>query len=70
MGWALWLAVPIGATTLAALWAWFRGWRVRRAARPLSTERSVREHGAYLDALVIPARSTVRPERQPVDEPS
>jgi hypothetical protein len=69
MGWALWLAAPVCATALAALWAWLRGWRVRRAARPPSTEQSVREHLAYLDALVIPARSSARPER-PADEPS
>ena len=70
MGWALWLAAPIGATTLAALWAWFRGWRARRAARPPSTEQSVLDHGAYLDALVIPASSAVRPERQSAEDPS
>jgi hypothetical protein len=61
MTWALWLAVPVGATTLAALWSWWRGWRVRRAARPLGTEATVRAHSDYLDALVIPARSSARP---------
>ena len=70
MAWAIWLAAPVVATMLAAVWAWFRGWRVRRAARPPSTEQSVREHSAYLDALVIPARSTARPLREPADEPS
>jgi hypothetical protein len=61
MTWALWLAVPVGATTLAALWSWWRGWRVRRAARPLGTEAAMRAHSDYLDALVIPARSRDRP---------
>jgi hypothetical protein len=60
MTWALWLAVPVGATTLAALTAWIRGVLARRAARPLTTQESVREHGDYLDALVIPAHSTSR----------
>ena len=63
MTWALWLAVPIGATALAAVWAWWRGYRVRRAARPLGTEAAVRAHSRYLDALTIPARSAARPER-------
>jgi hypothetical protein len=61
MTWALWLAVPVGATTLAALWAWVRGWWSRRADRPLSTDEAMRAHSEYLDALVIPARSTARP---------
>ena len=55
MTWALWLAVPVGATALAALWAWWRGYRVRRAGRPLGTEAAVRAHSEYLDALTIPA---------------
>jgi hypothetical protein len=63
MTWALWLAVPIGATALAALWAWWRGYRVRRAGRPLGTEDAVRAHSQYLEALTIPARSAGRPER-------
>jgi hypothetical protein len=58
--WAFWLAVPVGATTLAAVAAWLRGLLARRAARPLTTQESVREHADYLDALVIPARSTAR----------
>jgi hypothetical protein len=61
MTWALWLAVPVGATTLAALWSWLRGWWNRRADRPLSTDQAMRAHSEYLDALVIPARSKVRP---------
>ena len=63
MTWALWLAVPIGATALAAIWVWWRGYRVRRAGRPLGTEAAVRAHSRYLDALTIPARSAARPER-------
>lgn len=61
MTWALWLAVPVGATALAALWSWWRGYRVRRANRPLGTEAAVRAHSDFLDALTIPARSSVRP---------
>jgi len=60
MTWALWLAVPVGATTLAALAAWVHGVLVRRAARPLTTQEAVRSHADYLDALVIPARSPSR----------
>jgi hypothetical protein len=61
MTWAIWLAVPVGATTLAALWSWWRGWLVRRADRPLETEAAMRQHSDYLAALAIPARSAVRP---------
>ncbi|HEY8301614.1 MAG TPA: hypothetical protein VIG48_06930 [Jatrophihabitans sp.] len=60
MTWALWLAVPVGATTLAALWSWWRGYRIRRADRPLGTEAAVRAHSQFLDALTIPARSADR----------
>jgi hypothetical protein len=67
MNWAIWLAVPVGATTLAALWSWLRGWRQRRAARPLGTEAAMRAHSEYLDALVIPARSACRPAARPAD---
>lgn len=63
MTWALWLAVPIGATALAAIWVWWRGYRLRRAARPLGTEAAVRAHSRYLEALTIPASSAARPER-------
>jgi hypothetical protein len=68
MTWALWLAVPVGATTLAALWSWVRGWRVRRAERPLDTEAAVRAHSEYLDALVIPAHSAARPPSRVLSE--
>jgi hypothetical protein len=67
MTWALWLAVPVGATALAALWSWWRGYRVRRANRPLGTEAAVRAHGEFLDALTIPARSSARPS--PPEQP-
>ncbi len=63
MTWALWLAVPVGATAVAALWAWWRGYRMRRADRPLGTEAAVRAHSRYLEALTIPARSAGRPDR-------
>jgi len=61
MAWALWLAVPIGATSLAALWTWWRGVRVRQAEQ-LDTAEAMRAHADYLAALVIPARSDRRPE--------
>jgi hypothetical protein len=50
----------VGATTLAALWSWWRGYRIRRADRPLGTEAAVRAHSQFLDALTIPARSADR----------
>jgi hypothetical protein len=68
MTWAVWLAGPIAATTLAALWSWLRGWRTRRASRPLDTEAAMRAHSRYLDALVVPARDGARrvdPDRIP-----
>ncbi|HEY7007624.1 MAG TPA: hypothetical protein VH395_01710 [Jatrophihabitantaceae bacterium] len=67
MTWALWLAVPVGATTLAALWSWVAGWWARRADRPLDTEAAMRAHSEYLDALGIPARGTARPNEAPTD---
>jgi hypothetical protein len=60
MTWALWLAAPVGATALAAIWSWWRGWRVRRAARPLDTEAAVRAHSEFLDALTVPVPSAGR----------
>jgi hypothetical protein len=63
MSWAMWLAGPVAATTLAAVWAWWRGWRARRKARPLGTEDAVRAHSEYLEALTVPARNRVRPDR-------
>lgn len=64
MSWALWLAVPVTATALAAVFAWWRGWLVRRAHRPLGTDEAVRAHTEFLDALVIPARHATRTVRE------
>ena len=62
VAWALWLSAPIGATVLAALWAWWRGGRARRRAvgRRLDTADAMQAHRAYLDALTVPARGTHR----------
>lgn len=67
MTWALWLAVPVGATTLAAVWAWLRGWWARRRDRPLDTVAAMRAHSRYLDALAQPARSAARPPSAATD---
>jgi hypothetical protein len=56
MAWAAWLAVPVAATVLAALWAW---WRARPARTP-SAHEAMQAHRDYLDALVVPARGTAR----------
>jgi hypothetical protein len=56
MAWAVWLAVPVVATVLAAVWAWLRG----RPARKLNTSEAVQAHSEYLDALVQTARSKDR----------
>jgi hypothetical protein len=56
MAWAGWLATPVAATVLAALWAW---WRARPARLP-SAQEAMRAHREYLDALVVPARGTAR----------
>lgn len=60
MAWALWLAVPVAATALAAVLGWWRGWRVRRAQRPLGTEDAVRAHSEFLQALTMSARHATR----------
>ena len=52
MAWAVWLAVPILVTTLAALWTWWRG-RPRRAP---TVREAMQAHREYLDALAVPAR--------------
>lgn len=57
MTWAVWLAVPVVATALAAIWAWLRS---RPASRP-DTQESMQAHSDYLDALVQTARSKDRP---------
>jgi hypothetical protein len=49
-GWALWLAAPILATVLAAVWTWWRG----RAPKLASTRTGMAAHRAYLDALARP----------------
>jgi len=54
--WAVWLAVPVVATLLAAAWTWLRS----RPAKPLTTSQAMQEHGNYLDALVETARSKDR----------
>ncbi len=53
MAWAVWLAVPIVVTALAALWAWWRG-RPRRAP---TVREAMQAHRAYLDALAVAAGS-------------
>jgi hypothetical protein len=62
MDWAIWLSVPITATTLAAIGTWWQGRRARAAAN-LDTAASMRAHAEYLEALTIPARSSHRPVR-------
>ncbi|MCW2596087.1 MAG: hypothetical protein JWR06_961 [Jatrophihabitans sp.] len=56
MAWAVWLAVPVVATMLAAMWSWLRG----RPARKLDTRESMQAHSDYLDALVQTARAKDR----------
>jgi hypothetical protein len=56
MAWALWLSAPVGATVLAALWAWWRA----RPKRPLGTDEAMQAHRDYLAALTVPARGTER----------
>jgi hypothetical protein len=66
--WALWLAVPIAATTLASLWTGWRGHRARRAEQ-LDTAGAMAAHQNYLDALTIPARSTFRTPARDIATP-
>ncbi len=56
MSWALWLAVPVVVTLLAAVATWLRS----RPRRTPGTRAAVRAHGDYLDALVQTARSKDR----------
>jgi hypothetical protein len=52
MAWAMWLAVPVAITVLAALCVWWRG-----RPRPAPTvQQTVRAHHEYLDALAAAAR--------------
>jgi hypothetical protein len=58
VSWAIWLAVPVVVTVLAALFLWWRG----RPARPLRTAQTISGHQAYLDALAPPVDpSSVEP---------
>lgn len=59
MAWALWLAVPIVATVVAAVGTW---WSARRSrpARRTDTVDAMQAHRDYLDALTVPARGTER----------
>lgn len=59
MAWALWLAVPIVATALAALGGWWSARRARPARRADATD-TMQAHRDYLDALTVPARGTER----------
>lgn len=61
MAWALWLAVPVVLTLLAALWTWWRG----RPARVPGTSEAMRAHQDYLDALVRPIGSAARTVARP-----
>ena len=54
--WALWLAIPVAVTVLAAIASWLRA----RPARALKTDEAMRAHGDFLDALVQTARSKDR----------
>ncbi|MDQ2749388.1 MAG: hypothetical protein M3Y44_07655 [Actinomycetota bacterium] len=56
MAWAVWLALPVAATMLAALWAWWRS----RPVRVPSAQGAMQIHRDYLDALVVPPRGTAR----------
>jgi hypothetical protein len=57
--WALWLAIPLAATVLAAVASW---WRLRPKRAP-TTDQAMRAHGEFLDALVQTARSRDRDQR-------
>jgi hypothetical protein len=53
VSWALWLAVPVGCTLLAALMSWLRHRPVRVKQ---GTPHAIQAHAEYLDALVQTAR--------------
>ena len=59
MAWVLWLAGPVVATALVALWTWVRG----RPARVPDSDAAIRGHQAYLDALTADPRGTARVSR-------
>jgi hypothetical protein len=56
MMWALWLAIPVTATLLAAIGSWWRS----RPKRTMTTVEAMQAHGEFLDALVQTARSKDR----------
>ncbi len=56
MTWALWLAIPVIVTVLAALVTWVGS----RPARVLKTPEAMQAHSEYLDALAQTARSKDR----------
>jgi hypothetical protein len=59
MSWALWLAAPLLATAIVAIWSWLRG----RPSRVPESDEAVLAHQQYLDALIVPARGTARVSR-------
>ena len=62
MTWAVWLAVPVAVTVLAALWSWARS----RPRRLPDTAASMRAHSAYLEALGASTRDrATSPEPSP-----
>jgi len=73
MAWALWLAVPIAATVLAAVGTWWSARRTRPAKRADAAD-AMQAHRNYLDALTVPELRDViaevlteRPEQVVVD---
>ena len=56
VAWAVWLAVPVLVTLVAALITWLRS----RPERELTTAQAMRAHDDYLDALRQPPRSKDR----------
>lgn len=59
MAWAFWLAVPVVATSVAAVLIWLTARRARPSGRP-DTAAAMRAHQDYLDALAVPARGSYR----------
>jgi cytochrome c-type biogenesis protein CcmH/NrfF len=52
MSWALWLAIPVALTLVAALITWLRS----RPARIPDTAEAMQAHSEYLDALAQTGR--------------
>ncbi|MEP6851492.1 MAG: hypothetical protein ABJA87_02335 [bacterium] len=63
MGWLLWLAAPIVATSLASVICWRRG----RPAKPLSIEAAIAEHRLFLATLAEVHRPGADPHRPGAD---